>query len=59
MHSAFTCHVYDGVIAAVAQSLMPGLEVRGLRGIVGRTGGIGGTGMANMGRVEGEAEQAA
>ena len=59
LHSALTHHVYDGVIATVAQLPMPGLKVRGLSGVVGGTGGIEGSGMANMGQVEGETEQVA
>jgi hypothetical protein len=49
LHCRFACYVYDGVIAAVSQPMVPGLEVRSPRGIVGRVGWHGRMDMPNMG----------
>ena len=51
LHGSFMCHVYDGVIAAVAEPMVPGLEIRSSSSIVGRVGWCGRMDMPNMGQV--------
>jgi hypothetical protein len=59
LHGSFACHVYDGVVAAMAELTVPHLEVGHASRIVGGVGGRGGMGMPNTGQMKSKAKKMA
>jgi hypothetical protein len=59
LHGSVACHVYNGVVAAMAEPTVPHLKVGRVSHIVGRVGGRGRTDMPNTGQMKSKAKKMA